>query len=721
MGKINVLGFDVANLIAAGEVVDRPSSVVKELLENSIDAGATAVTVEIQRGGVAFIRISDNGCGMEPEDLPVAILRHATSKISKADDLGSIATLGFRGEALAAISSVSKMRIFSRPADSRMGAILTAEGGEVLDITETGCAAGTTIVVEDLFFNVPARRKFLKKDATEAAAVGAVVERIALSRPDISIKYICDGEMKFSTAGDGKLYSAVYSVFGKETASRCLEVSRSADGITVTGYVSEPDLFKSNRNMENFFVNGRYVKSKTAMAAVEQAFRTRIPQDKFPICVLNIEINPAAVDVNVHPAKLEIKFTNERIIFDAVYYAVINALESAVIRPELVLNTGRGRVTDDVMSRAAERSTAVTSPTPSVPKSAETKAPSRTAVGSADIAARVAEKVGKSDGAWDTLPASEETPRRRDSSFWIDGKEARRLLGAFVPADTRREKAEQLTIPVTEKTEKPAVLPKTEKNESAKVNTTDIRTAREANAENKVGRKTNAEIKAEVKLPEVREKAPEDTAEKPREEIPEYIILGEAYNCYVIVQLEDRLLFVDKHAAHERIIFDELCHRMKATEFSGQLLLAPINIELLEIESDAIREYRDKITALGFSFTLENRGLRVNAAINQIPEMLNTTEASELFRTLATQLTDVGAGLDAAAEEFFSARLFQASCKAAIKGGRVYDMAHIKWICDRLFVKPKDGGSVIRTCPHGRPVAFEVKKSSIDRQFARLG
>lgn len=703
MGKINVLGFDVANLIAAGEVVDRPSSVVKELLENSIDAGSTVITVEIQRGGVAFIRVSDNGHGMEPEDLPVSILRHATSKIGTADDLSAISTLGFRGEALAAISSVSRIRIFSRPAGSPMGAILTAEGGEVLDITETGCAFGTTIVVEDLFFNVPARRKFLKKDNTEAAAVSAVVEKIALSRPDISIKYISDGDVRFATPGDGKLYSAIYAVFGKDVATRCLQVSRSADGITVTGYISEPDNFKSNRNMENFFVNGRYVRSKTAMAAVEQAFKTRIPPDKFPICVLNIDISPAAVDVNVHPAKLEIKFTNERLIFDAVYYAVINTLESAVIRPELTIGKTKpsgGGVTPPDMG---------TNPYYKAP--AERKPASTTVVTKEGTVTRNAER-------------HEEKPKRRtDSSFWIDGAEARRLLGAFVPADVSVPKPEQVkisTAPVesgkfsTEKNENipTAPVPKREESPSPKEDVTPV---------------TPAPTVEEVSSVQAAEKAPTvNTAETPathtvsEEEVPEYIILGEAYNCYVIVQMEDRLLFVDKHAAHERIIFDELCRRMKNAEFSGQLLIAPLEMELLEIEADAVREYEDRVRSLGFEFTLEQRGAGVKVNITAIPEILTVKEAGELFSTLASRLSDVGGGLDAAAEEFFSARLFQSACKAAVKGGRIYDVAHIKWICDRLFVKGENG-SVIRTCPHGRPVAFEVKKSSIDRQFARLG
>ena len=702
MGRINILGFDVANLIAAGEVVDRPSSVVKELLENSIDAGATTITVEIQRGGVAFIRISDNGCGMEMDDLPVAILRHATSKIKDADDLSHIASLGFRGEALAAISSVSKIRIFSKPKSAEMGAILTAEGGEVLDITETGCADGTTVVVEDLFYNVPARRKFLKKDSTEAVAVGAVVEKIALSRPDISIKYICDGEMRFVTAGDGKLHSAIYAIFGKDTASRSLEVSRSADGITVTGYVSEPDLYKSNRNMENFFVNGRYVKSKTAMAAVEQAYRTRIPQDKFPFCVLNIEISPAAVDVNVHPAKLEVKFTNERIIFEAVYYAVLNALESAVIRPELTLNRARSSTTASTQTHTPVKSVPFTSAATST-KAEENSAPST---------------------------------QKKDSSFWIDGKEARRLLGAFVPADVKQPKAEQVKMSfnptaetvIEQKPDAAEIPPRAPivdiPTRSAPKWTEQVLvdTASPSFEEEKPAAEVSpiAEVKPGTTKPEQVEIPAEPEEKATVEEVPDYIILGEAYNCYVIVQLEDRLLFVDKHAAHERIIFDELVRKMKSHKPDGQLLLMPLTLPLLEIEADAVSEYEEKIRSLGFDFSLEKNGAQMKAVITQIPEMLSGAEASELFHTLASRLTDIGAGADAAAEEFFSARLFQSACKAAIKGGRVYDMAHIRWICDRLFVKPKDGGSVIRTCPHGRPVAFEVKKSSIDRQFARL-
>ncbi len=699
MGRINVLGFDVANLIAAGEVVDRPSSVVKELLENSVDAGATAITVEIQRGGVAFIRISDNGCGMEPDELPVSILRHATSKISDADDLSHISTLGFRGEALAAISSVSKIRIFSKPRESIMGAVLTAEGGEVIDITETGCADGTTVVVEDLFYNVPARRKFLKKDTTEAVAVGSLVEKIALSRPDIAIKYICDGETKFFTAGDGKLYSAIYAVFGRDTASRSLEVDRSADGVRVSGYISEPDLFKSNRNMENFFINGRYVKSKTAIAAVEQAYKTLIPSDKFPFCVLNIDISPAAVDVNVHPAKLEVKFTNERIIFESVYYAVKSALEASSVRPELTIAPVRTTPRTAEPGRIENKSNFWQTPTRAEYLSSRGEEPKK----------------------------PEEKPEpKHDSSFWIDGDEAKRLLGAFVPADVREKAAPQEKISFREAPETPKVTEVCAVKSAAqlKKELSELTSHRQYDIEFSSGEESGDPAYSEPKQLPSREKLAGAVtgfdSELSADEIPEYVVLGEAYNCYVIVQLEDRLLFIDKHAAHERIIFDELCRRMKQAEHAGQILLAPLSVPLLEIEADAAEEYAEKIRSMGFDFTLTRDGVKCRAEIKEIPDMLSNNEAVELFSTLASHLCDIGAGADAAAEEFFAAKLFQSACKAAIKGGRIYDAASIRWICDRLLVKPKPGGSVVRSCPHGRPVAFEVKKSSIDRQFGRL-
>ena len=771
MGKIHVLPFEIANLIAAGEVVDRPASVIKELAENAIDAGSTNVTIEIKRGGVTFIRVTDNGCGMSAEDMPTALRRHATSKIDRVSDLEAILTLGFRGEALAAISSVAKVRILSKTAADPMGAALECHGGELLSLTEAGCPPGTTILVEDLFYNVPARRKFLKKDATEAAACSAVAEKIALSHPEIAIKYISDGEVKFNTSGDGNLKNVIYALFGREFALRSLLTDRTNESgsIRVHGFVSEPDLYRPNRNMEIFFINGRYVKSRTAQAAVEQAYASKIPHDKFPFCVLHLTLSPGAVDVNVHPAKLEVKFTNEKVVFDAVYYAVCNALTASAIRPELTLSHPAGEP---------------------MPESAESeKARPR------------------------TEPAVSEEVRR---SFWMEGEKAREYLNAFVPKDRPAKRGEQIRLPegnpyassekvrLSDGSKIPAEL--LEKHRAA-VGEMPSSTARDAvdtgradnlsvrrymesaagvtdngqtamfdraipaaaparpssdaplpdasdtnaprvNALSKNESLKNESLKNESLIHEPSEETPavEETASIPSSAVsespvsaesmpdtpsplsdtpydaPPYLILGEAYNTYVIVQLDDRLLMIDKHAAHERIIFDELCRKLHDRAIGGQMLLVPYELTVLPTEAAAITEYTSSLESLGYGFTLAEESVSVvRASLTQIPDMLSQAEAVELFTSLVNRLTEGTGTVEAASTAYFESKLWQASCKAAIKGGRVYDMAHLHWLCDRLLVKPeKEGASVIRTCPHGRPVAFEIKKTSIERQFARL-
>ncbi len=691
MGNINILGFDVANLIAAGEVVDRPASVVKELLENALDAGSTAVTIEIQHGGVTFIRVADNGCGMDTEDLQTSILRHATSKIRTADDLTDITTLGFRGEALAAIASVSRLRIFSKVRGDPFGALLECDGGEIVSITETGCADGTTVIVEDLFFNVPARRKFLKKDSTEAIAVGAVVEKIALSRPDISLKYICDGEIRFMTAGNGNLSETIWALFGKETAKRFLKVDREENGIHITGYISEADMVRANRNMQNFFINGRYVKSKTASAALEQAYTSKIPSDKFPSCVLNIGLNPAAVDVNVHPAKLEVKFANEKLIFDAVYYAVLSALEAGTKRPELQMGRALG---GSVTAKSAENSgTSAAKPRVSGMTAADLKNAFVPVDKKPYTAGRMAaQQVG-------ILPAQKSVnPKEPPRPKMPDGSDVSYLDMMQLHKDVL---------------ETPAEAPKTEEKNSV---------PEKLPVENcKVPLPAKPADPTETMAPNVPQKPVENITEPEEyEEIPDYVILGEAYNCYVIVQLEDRLLMIDKHAAHERILFEELRRGMQKREKTGQLLLAPYELTVSNAEADAVAEYDDQIRALGFYYTVRTQSAASQkVSITQIPAGLSHDEAAVLFTTLISRLSDVTASVESAAAEFFESRLWQASCKAAIKGGRLYDTAHLKWICDRLLIKPDGNRPVIRTCPHGRPVAFEIKKSSIERQFER--
>lgn len=745
MGKIHVLPFEIANLIAAGEVVDRPASVIKELAENAIDAGATNVTIEIKRGGVTFMRVTDNGCGMSAEDMPTALRRHATSKISAVSDLDAILTLGFRGEALAAISSVAKVRILSKTAADPMGAALECHGGELLSLTEAGCPPGTTILVEDLFYNVPARRKFLKKDATEAAACSAVAEKIALSHPEIAIRYISDGEVKFNTSGDGNLKSVIYALFGREFAMRALVTDRENEtgSIRVHGFVSEPDLYRPNRNMEIFFINGRYVKSRTAQAAVEQAYASKIPHDKFPFCVLHLTLAPGAVDVNVHPAKLEVKFTNEKVVFDAVYYAVCNALEASAIRPELTLSHLVGE-----------------------PIPTETQVTGNPAV---------SEKV--------------------KSSFWMEGQKARDYLNAFVPKDRPAPKGEQLRLTdstVSSTAGQPrAAEEKVRLSDGSKISAELLEKHRAAvgdrrqtcipenpetvTADNLSVRRymeavtevtdngqtamferaiptkplpddapepESLALPAEVakSVPEtppapIAEKEPhpaptyadvvqDASAPAPDSpyDAPPYLILGEAYNTYIIVQLDDRLLMIDKHAAHERIIFDELCRKLHSRAMCGQVLLLPYELTVLPTEAAAITDYASSLESLGYGFTLTEQSVSVvQVSLTQIPDMLSQAEAVELFTSLVNRLTEGTGTVEAASAAYFETKLWQASCKAAIKGGRVYDMVHLRWLCDRLLIKPeKEGASVIRTCPHGRPVAFEIKKTSIERQFARL-
>lgn len=732
MGRINVLDFEVANLIAAGEVVDRPASCVKELLENAIDAGSTSVTAEIKRGGVAFIRIADNGCGIEKEDMPTAILRHATSKIKTAEDLSGIATLGFRGEALAAISSVSKIRILSKTPDSEFGAMLEAHGGEIIHFRETGCSDGTTIIVEDLFYNVPARRKFLKKDSTEATACSTVIEKIALSHPEIAVKFISDGEVRFMTSGSGKLIETIYAIYGRDISRRSLKVDREEDGIHVTGFISEPDMSRNNRNMENFFINGRYVKSRTASAAVEQAYSSKSQADKFPFCVINIEINPAIVDVNVHPAKLEVKFTNEKLIFDAVYYAVLNALEADAVRPELKLGDtlGGSQKSDSApvyrVDNYRGQGSFHAAPSSGSPmkKSAESYAnaflPKDKPIPKTEQLRITADAYRNTDAEVSESPVTEPPKQNEDELLAAYKRASENLsaMGDYTPSyllfnEPEKEEAAAEVTPA-EEAERPSVeaieLPPVEADKVEKI--PDYVLFGDAPP-------------AEPDLPPIEEtvQTEQTRPDLPPTEFspPEYTILGEAYNCYIIVQLEDRILMIDKHAAHERIIFDELCRKMRQTKRTGQILLVPYDIPLLCTEADAIEEYADKIRDMGFDFTSKQDGIsQVIFTLTQIPEDLNMNEASSLFADLAEKLSSVTATVESASAEYFEAKLWQSACKAAIKGGRKYDMVHLKWICDRLLVKPTEGNSVIRTCPHGRPVAFEIKKSSIERQFARL-
>ena len=658
MGKINVLDFEIANLIAAGEVVERPSSVMKELIENSIDSGATEIVAEIKNGGVSLIRVSDNGCGMDREDLPVAIQRHATSKIRTRDDLDGITTLGFRGEALAAISSVSEVTIITKTAEAESASMLTSSGGRILDISEVGAANGTTVVVENLFFNVPARRKFLKKDSTEAMNVTALIEKVALSRPDISIQFSVDGNEKFKTPGNSNILDTVYAVFGKEFSSKLIEADGEAGGIRVHGFIGRSDNVKKNRNLQNIFINGRYVKSMTAMAALEKAYTSYIAPEAFPVCILFLEMNPQIVDVNVHPAKLEVKFANEQPVFEAIYYTVKRALEEHEYRPEMTLkgaqkkeynpasafvpigeNT-RGEQIGMQMSRSASSS------------------------GILDKYLKASSDAGASFGTRSAYRESSYAPKRSE-----------------YPSEKRYERKPEQPSAMTPKSSI-ELLERYSKANTEEYTPAPVQTAAER------------EVTISDKL------------------TPEFKIIGEAFDCYVMVEYEGALLIIDKHAAHERVIFEDL-KKMRESDgrVASQTLLLPITAILTPEEYSAAEEYKAELEAVGFEITLGEG----HANLTAIPDAISASDAETLFIQMTDEIIE-GRGNPALTESIRRERaLYQVACKAAIKGGRRYDGALIEWLVGRILSLPD-----IIVCPHGRPIAYRLTKTELDRQFDRI-
>ena len=686
MGKINLLDISVANLIAAGEVVDRPASVIKELMENSIDARATEITVEIKNGGITLMRVSDNGCGMERDDAALCISRHATSKIATAKDLDGIVTLGFRGEAMAAIAAVSSLRIMTKRKEDLTGTLVKAECGNVTEISDAGCRNGTTVIVEDLFRNVPARRKFLKRDVSEAMAITAVVEKIALSRPDIAIRLISDNQSKMATAGDGKLENAIYAVLGRDFAKRLIPVHDLTGGIEVNGFIGRPDNVRANRNYQNFFINGRYIKSRTASAALEQAFSSYLESERFPCCVLGIKIHPSSVDVNVHPTKLEVKFSNERLVFDAVYSAVRNALISSVDRPEMNLQKREKATIPPSAAFAPVYDPADKEAKPSQTQLAEIQ-PSRTSF-----------SIEKEQRASASLTAFSNAADQFISQMKKeDGNAARSGFAAsndypFPFMDRSAAPTEPKSTSAAPVSANPVKNePCTEENVPSTVETPPTLPA-----------ETSSNVSESIPAP-----AADDTLST---STTEFRILGLAFSIYIIVEIGQKLLMIDKHAAHERILFEKMKKNMHSRQKFSQLLLVPMEQSLSPEEISAAALYGKEIAAIGFEFTLQDK----KAIFTQLPGNISTEEALDLFVEMTGRLASGTGDAAVSGDIAFEKALYQASCKAAIKGGQSEDPAHLQYIVQKLLSIPN-----LRYCPHGRPVAFEISKGSIEHQFKR--
>ena len=679
MPQIQQLPPHLADLIAAGEVVERPASVCKELLENALDAGASAISTELERGGLTYIRITDNGCGIAPEQLPTAFLRHATSKLRRPEDLAAIGTLGFRGEALAAIAAVSRVDIFSRQTGADCGAMLHLEGGVPEAVTEAGCPDGTTVCIRDLFYNTPARMKFMKKDTAEGAAAAGVVTHLALSHPDVSFKLLRDGQEILHTPGDGQLLSAIYAALGRDFANSLLPVSGSGGAVRVEGFITKPLAGHGTRGRQLFFVNGRFVKSQLLAAAVEEAYRNRLLKGRFPGCVLHITLPVNEVDVNVHPAKTVVKFLSDKAVFDAVHYTVKDALdregqpapaekkpfyqtmtaqefrETAPAPQGVKLPFVSGR---PVGSAGADHPTvnrfAPAAPTVQTPR--ETVQPAAAPQGDVWQVRDAAPEAGKAF----TVPSG------REGVVY-------RITPPDAPEDgpaCEQAAAETGTAPV-------AVMP-----EAAPANNTTL-SAPEA-----------APVQQELEMPETA-----DSGETP------WRIAGEVLKTYIICEDgEQNVWLIDKHAAHERIRFDAL--KADPVPPMAQQLLTPAAVTLTAEEYGAVLESLDVLA--GYGFLCEDFGDGA-VLVREIPDYIRAEDAAATLEELARKLLLQRADPSGARDEL----LHTMACKSAIKAGMTTDAAELA-----ALVRQVQSGAV-RYCPHGRPVAVQLRKYEVEKMFKR--
>lgn len=658
MARIKVLSKEVSELIAAGEVIDRPSSVIKELLENSIDSGATNITIEIKNGGRTYMRITDNGCGMSYEDLPTAFIRHATSKIDVKEDLEKICSLGFRGEALASICAVSKVSVLTKQPCDKLGSHIENEGSDIVLLEESGCPDGTTIIVKDLFYNVPARLKFLKKDITESNAIAAIVNKIALSNPEISFKFIRDNKQELITAGDGKLFSAIYSVFGREFSNSLLKTDYAYNGVKVSGYIIKPLLAKSKRNFQNFFVNGRYVKSVTCMVSLEEAYKNQIMVGKFPACVLMIDIDPSLVDVNVHPSKIEVKFSDEKLIYDAVYFAVKNALMNEQTPSEMVHEKTKHYNESKLYGFK--------------PK----------------------------EGVQLSLKSDNLKENNAEPKFEFREEKAQPKNDFFNNFSVRV---------VAPQANKPASVFKSEKNEY-KINYIQPQPVKDYAVTK--GEKDNLAVTDDYKYirsdsfkkNDFKSAVPEVSEQK--EEVFTKV-LGEVFDTFIVCQRQNDMYLVDKHAAHERINFEEI--KKSLNSLDCQMLISPVSVLLSYDEYDAIIENIESARNLGF--IIEDAKAPFVKVLG-LPVIINAEDAEEAVSELSKNYLN---HMNDPQLDILDDLCHSIACKASVKGNIPSKLEELQALCEKVF-----DDELTKYCPHGRPIFVKFSKREIEKLFKRI-
>ena len=647
MPKILQLSSHVANLIAAGEVVERPASAVKELLENAVDAGASKVTIEIRDGGMTFLRVTDNGCGMSAEDARTAFLRHATSKLRTEEDLAAIGTMGFRGEALAAIASVSRIDLMTKTPGSLSGVKLHLDAGVITEEAEAGCPDGTTILVRDLFYNTPARMKFMKSDTVEGSRVAAAVQMQALAHPEVAFQFLRDGKQVLSTPGTGKLQDAMYCVYGRDCA-RMVAVESRWESYTLSGFVTLPTDARPSRNLQTFFVNDRPVKSKLLIAALEEAYRNQLMVGRFPGCVLHLNLPANAVDVNVHPAKTEVKFLSEKAVFDCVHYGVLGALNKKPDRPAVQFKP---------------------QPAP-VPPEKPTPSPE-------------AKPAEKKEAFFRTMTAQE---YKTFSAAMADAPkpkpEAAAAAAKKIPAGGNMPLREFVMLPQVRQAARPEPapslppLPETPKPSA----------------------------------PEMPVKAPEPEMEQTALEMPKadaWRMVGELYRTYILVEEGDNAFLIDKHAAHERILFEKL--KANQESISGQTLLQPVPVRLSPAAAGELLGNTGLLEELGFE--IEEFGENTVLA-RQIPMDLSEEAAAEALETLADDLLN---GRRESRDTVRDTLLHTVACKAAIKAGWVSDEKELLAIAKAVMERED-----LKYCPHGRPICVSLSQKMLEKQFKRI-
>lgn len=673
MGKINQLPTEISDKIAAGEVVERPASVVKELVENSIDAGADVINIEIKKGGITYIRVTDNGSGMSREDASIAFSRHATSKIAKVEDLEAIYTLGFRGEALCSIGAVAKVELFTKRREDAVGTRVVYAGGELNSIEDAGIPDGTTFVINNLFYNTPARMNFLKKDAAETAAITDIVERFILSHPEISFRHTVDGKEKYFTSGNNDLTGCIYAVYGRNYAKSIIPISYETELVKITGAIGKGDCARANRNYQSFFVNRRYIRSMRISSAVENAYKNQIMIGKHPMAILNIEINPRHIDINVHPTKLEVKFSREEDVMRAIYHAVQNALYAIPNVPQIEHTPARSAFSRDTVTTAKQEELTSSPAAEKSPAAVQTRPEEKEPV----------HKITKNnpDPAISyALDSSNEYFIKKQNDI-VSGNVKNKFVPTQAAAEERiEEKINKLTEIFTPAAPTPAAMP------SASPSPTPV--------------------PASVCQPKTTAEASKNPWGFDREKLR---VIGQIFDTYILAEAGETMIIADQHAAHERLKYEELKQELAKNRVTSQMLLVPVTVDLTASEYVTFSENAARFAEMGFE--IEEFGTNT-LLVRATPEAVDIDELRGLIIELIERFSDPGAGI---LTEKMERALYTIACKAAVKANHRYSLLELEALLDAVLNLEN-----INTCPHGRPIIITMSKKELEKEFKRI-